>query len=116
EVLRRDGYHVRVAYDGPMALSVAAELLPDIALLDIGLPVQDGYEVARMLRDFLRRPELPLIAISGYGFPADHERSREAGFRAHLVKPLDIGALRALLAGLARELAASAPGAAPQSG
>jgi CheY-like chemotaxis protein/anti-sigma regulatory factor (Ser/Thr protein kinase) len=100
EALRRDGYRVRVAYDGPMALAAATELEPDVALLDIGLPVQDGYEVARQLRDLLQRPALPLIAVSGYAFPADQARSREAGFHAHLVKPLEITALRSVLVSL----------------
>jgi len=63
---------------------------PEIALLDIGLPVQDGYEVARQLRARWNETDLRLVAITSYGAAADHERSRDAGFVAHLTKPLDL--------------------------
>jgi CheY-like chemotaxis protein len=100
--LRLQGMAVEVANDGPQALNVAPEFRPDFALLDIGLPVMDGYELARRLRFAAGRdplaPPLTLIALTGYGERSDRERSREAGFVHHLVKPVDLDALLALIA------------------
>ena len=74
------GHRVVTASDGPQALDVLRTLSPDVAVLDIGLPVMDGYELARRTRDFLG-PRTPLlIAVTGYGQVEDAERSREAGF------------------------------------
>ena len=84
------GHRVEIAHDGPSALECARDLKPEVAILDIGLPVMDGYELARSL---LEMPELAtcrLIAVTGYGLPADRERSREAGFARHLVKPVSV--------------------------
>jgi PAS domain S-box-containing protein len=98
DTLTELGYEVAVANDGPSALRVAPELKPQVGLLDIGLPVMDGYELARRLRAL---PEVPadmrLVAITGYGQDADRCRSREAGFAAHLVKPIALDALTAAL-------------------
>jgi PAS domain S-box-containing protein len=92
DVLRKVGYEVTVAHDAPTALHIAAEFKPAIALLDIGLPVMDGYELARRLRSSL--PEPPrLIAVSGYGADADLARSRAAGFEVHLGKPVNFDTL-----------------------
>jgi signal transduction histidine kinase len=87
KALERLGYAVAIAHDGPAALRAAAVFEPEIALLDIGLPVMDGYELARRLRA-LRR--LHLVALSGYGQEADRQRSAEAGFEVHLTKPVDL--------------------------
>jgi PAS domain S-box-containing protein len=84
------GHGVRVAADGPTALEVAADFQPDVALLDIGLPVMDGYEVARRLRALPGCAQTRLIALTGYGQESDHDRSRRAGFEDHLVKPVDL--------------------------
>ncbi len=84
------GHGVRVAADGPTALEVAADFQPDVALLDIGLPVMDGYEVARRLRTLPGCAQTRLIALTGYGQESDHDRSRRAGFEDHLVKPVDL--------------------------
>src|SRR5690606_31061 len=82
------GHEVRVAHDGPHALAVAREFQPEAAVLDIGLPVMDGYELARGLCALL--PQRPrLIALTGYGQDSDRERARGAGFDLHLVKPVD---------------------------
>ena len=91
------GYRVGLALDGPSALRVAEYLRPAIALLDIGLPVMDGFELARRLRDSEQHASIKLVAITGYGQEADRERSREAGFDAHLVKPVDMDRLEVLL-------------------
>jgi signal transduction histidine kinase/ActR/RegA family two-component response regulator len=88
------GYRARIAVDGPRALTIADEFPPAIGVLDIGLPVMDGYELARHLR---ARGGIRLIAVTGYGQPSDHERSRAVGFDAHLVKPIELGELARLL-------------------
>lgn len=80
----------------PVALGSAAELQPDVALLDIGLPVMDGYDLARRLKAAL--PSSPrLVAITGYGQEHDHQRSQEAGFDAHLVKPVQAAQVLAVV-------------------
>ena len=91
------GYHVRAAFDGPSALRVAEEMHPAIALLDIGLPVMDGFELAGRLREMHGKAGLKLVAITGYGQETDRARSRDAGFDAHLVKPVDLEHLEQLL-------------------
>jgi signal transduction histidine kinase len=91
EVLRSVGHHVEVAHDGPAALGLVSRFHPEVAVLDIGLPVMDGYELARRLRGQLDR--LRCIAVTGYGQETDHARSRQAGFDLHLVKPVDLSVL-----------------------
>jgi len=92
------GHQVRTAYNGHDALAAACAFRPEVVLLDIGLPGMDGYEVARRLREAAGGKKMLLIAQTGYGQEEDRRRSREAGFYAHLVKPVDPGALKALLA------------------
>jgi PAS domain S-box-containing protein len=91
------GHDVRTAHDGPSALRVAEAFAPDVALVDIGLPLMDGFEVARRLRALPGLTGLRMIAVTGYGQPADRERSRAAGFDVHLVKPVDLDTIEALL-------------------
>ena len=100
EVLTGFGCAARAAHDGPSALEAADAFRPDVALLDIGLPVMDGYELARRLTQLPHLAELRLVAVTGYGQPRDRERSAEAGFHAHMVKPLDTTQLRDTLARL----------------
>lgn len=96
-VLRKRGYTVVLAFDGEQALAMAQAHRPEVVLLDIGLPGIDGYEVARRLRA-RPTPERPvLVAVTGYGQPADRQRSREAGFDHHLVKPVAMEKLLPLL-------------------
>jgi len=97
------GHEPRAARDGPGALAVAPAFRPDVALLDLGLPRMDGFELGRRLRDLPGLGGLPLIALSGYGDAKSRRRSGEAGFLAHLVKPADPAELEALLGVLARE-------------
>ncbi|HUR40299.1 MAG TPA: ATP-binding protein [Verrucomicrobiae bacterium] len=94
------GYTVRTALDGPSALRVANEFRPQVALLDIGLPVMDGYELCRRMREAHPETSLRLVALTGYGQASDRARSMEAGFDAHLVKPVDLAKLERLLDGL----------------
>lgn len=91
EYLTDLGHVTAVAHDGPSALVVAAQLHPDTAVLDIGLPGMDGYEVGAQLRR--DHHELRLIAVTGYGDEDDRERSSRAGFAAHFVKPINLSRL-----------------------
>jgi signal transduction histidine kinase len=84
------GYDVQHAADGPAGLQLAARFLPGLALVDIGLPGIDGYEVARRLRADPATRAMKLIALTGYGLAEDRRRVLEAGFDLHLVKPVDI--------------------------
>jgi PAS domain S-box-containing protein len=88
EVLRDQGHDVQVAHDGHQALQRVISFRPEVAILDIGLPVMDGYELAMALRD--RLPELRLLAVTGYGQERDRARSREVGFEKHFVKPVTL--------------------------
>ena len=93
------GYEVRTAYDGPEAIAAADEFNPAVALLDIGLPGMDGYEVAARLRPMLGN-EAVLVALTGYGQEEDRQRAFAAGFDLHLVKPTSVEALHELLSAL----------------
>jgi signal transduction histidine kinase/CheY-like chemotaxis protein len=89
ELLEDVGCEVRTAHDGPRALAIAADFRPTIAIVDIGLPVMDGYELASRLRDLLGVEAPRLIAMTGYGQPQDRAKSTRVGFAHHLVKPVD---------------------------
>jgi PAS domain S-box-containing protein len=91
------GYEVEWATDGPGGLAAARQFKPEIGLLDIGLPVMDGYELARRFAADQELARTRLIAITGYGQERDRERSRQAGFVAHLIKPLDVQVLRSVM-------------------
>ena len=101
-ILRHAGYSVQCAYTGPEGLKVAVEWRPDIVLMDIGLPGMDGYEVARRVRRdpglSAAKQKVRLIALTGYGRDTDILLSREAGFDAHMIKPVDLNDLEKLLA------------------
>jgi len=100
EALAFSGHDVREARDGASGLALAAEKTPDIALIDIGLPDLDGYEVARRLRAAPGGRSIGLVAITGYGQPEDQKRAFEAGFDAHITKPVAPERLRQVMAGL----------------
>jgi CheY-like chemotaxis protein len=98
-LLELDGHAVEAAEEGNAALDLARATDPDVALVDIGLPGMDGYEIARRLRARdARRPVL--IALTGYGQPEDRRRATEAGFDEMLVKPVDPTTLAEMLATL----------------
>jgi PAS domain S-box-containing protein len=97
-VLQADGHEVFHAGDGTDALKVFRRERPDIAIIDIGLPGMDGYEIARRLRAEPNGRDITLIALTGYGQPEDRERSRAAGFDRHLVKPASPEGLQAEMA------------------
>ena len=91
------GHEVETAGDGPGALAAAERFLPDIGLIDIGLPGMDGFEVARRLRALPGLEGVVLVAQTGWGQDADRRRSEEAGFDHHVVKPLDLEHLQRIL-------------------
>jgi CheY-like chemotaxis protein len=105
DLLRSSEHEVLVTLDGPAALAQAAAFGPDVALLDIGLPVMDGYELARKLRRLLPTP-IRLVAITGYGQEHDRQRCLDAGFAEHLVKPVE---WRQVLAAVEHESASVVP-------
>jgi signal transduction histidine kinase/DNA-binding response OmpR family regulator len=97
EVLRIDGYNVLSTVDPTAAIKLAADFAPDVALLDIGLPGMDGYQLVAELKRIPQLAETRFIAVTGYGQQADQQRAHEAGFALHLVKPVDIEDLRRVL-------------------
>ena len=99
------GHELATAHDGAGALDLAAGFHPDVALLDVGMPGMDGYELARRLRADPAQQGLLLAAMTGWGEERDRERAREAGFDHHFRKPADIKALTRMLAGVASRAA-----------
>jgi PAS domain S-box-containing protein len=97
-LLQSAGHEVHEAADGRQGLDMALSLRPDVALIDLGLPGLDGYEVARQLRVADERRKILLVAVTGYGSSDDRERSLLAGFDVHLVKPVDPDLLAGVLA------------------
>ncbi len=97
-LLTLEGNNVLSAYNGESAVKIAIEHRPEVILLDIGLPDIDGYEAARRIRQKL--PKVLLIALTGWGQDEDRQRSREAGFDHHLVKPVEIDTLKNLIAAI----------------
>lgn len=105
-LLERWGYSVQVASAGVVALERMESFWPDVVLLDIGMPVMDGYEVARRIRQLSRiheaRPRPHLVAMTAYGYGDAIRRVREAGFDSYLAKPLDPDRLQRFLLALFR--------------
>jgi len=101
-MLQLFGHQTETVYSAQRALEMAVEYRPDFVVLDIGLPGMDGYEVARRLRQIPELKDIRLIAATGYGQDADRQRSEEAGFNYHLVKPIDPEKLQKVLEMLGR--------------
>jgi len=97
-LLRALGHHAQIACDGPQALEMAVRIAPDLILLDIGLPGMDGFEVAQRLRTTEEGRRARLIAVTGYGQEENTQRVRSADFDSHLLKPVGLEALTAILA------------------
>ncbi|MFS8609814.1 MAG: response regulator, partial [Gammaproteobacteria bacterium] len=108
-LLEANGAEVRVATTGPQALAAYARFEPDVVLLDIGLPGMSGYEVARRLRAEFPTRATMLVALTGWGRQEDVSRARDVGFDDHLVKPVDLAALRRLLASSKRSASDNSP-------
>jgi signal transduction histidine kinase/DNA-binding response OmpR family regulator len=97
DLLSTRGYQIHVAHDAAEVLRLARDFVPDVALLDIGLPAMDGYELARRLRELPAWRDVRLVALTGYGQGTDRARSVEVGFDHHLVKPIDLATLERYL-------------------
>lgn len=100
-LLNELGHQTEIAHNGIQAIALVEQFRPEVVLCDLGLPGIDGYEVAKRLRHRSNLPELYLISTSGYGQEEDKQRALEAGFDAHLVKPIDFRELQRLLSELA---------------
>jgi CheY-like chemotaxis protein len=98
-LIELSGHEVLVAENGVRGLEMLKSARPDIALVDIGLPGMDGYEIARRFRAEPDGHRVLLVALTGYGSSTDRDRSRQAGFDLHLLKPVDPQALKSLLDG-----------------
>jgi CheY-like chemotaxis protein/two-component sensor histidine kinase len=98
-LLQGDGHRVSVAYDGIEGLALARRVKPHAALLDLGLPGMNGFELARQMRMDPELADVAIVAVSGYGQASDRERSAQAGFDAHLLKPVGLDDLYRALAG-----------------
>ena len=96
------GHETRTAHDGESAVAAAESFLPDVVLLDIGLPKLNGYEVAQRIREKPWGASMFLIAVTGWGQEEDRQRSTEVGLNVHMVKPVEPAALEKLLAELAQ--------------
>jgi len=92
------GHEVALASDGPSGVERVLEERPDVALIDVGLPGMNGYEVARAIRKGIPTGGIRLIAVTGYGQPSDRESAMQAGFDMHLLKPIEPKMLESLLA------------------
>src|SRR5690349_16275471 len=100
-LLGAKGYAANAAYSGAAAIEEAERSRPDVVLLDIGMPETSGFDVARALRDYRRAPKPVIVAVTGAAEPSDRLAARMAGFDHYLVKPVEVGALVALLGKLA---------------
>lgn len=89
ELLRNSGHDVRVAYEPAAALVLASGFMPEVALLDVGLPVMDGYELAAQMRQELGENSPKIFSLTGFGQPGDFERSAAEGLQGHFVKPVE---------------------------
>jgi CheY-like chemotaxis protein len=95
-LLKLLGHRVVAAVDGSQGIALALQARPEVALIDIGLPGLDGFQVAEQIRAALGQT-IRLVAMTGFGQPDDRRRAREAGFDAHLVKPVEVDALQQIL-------------------
>ena len=102
-MLKLMGNEARTAHDGLEALDVAAAFRPDLVLLDIGMPSLNGYDTAQRLRQQPWGKNVVLVALTGWGQDVEKQRSLEAGFDFHMVKPVDPAALEKLLGGPSRK-------------
>jgi PAS domain S-box-containing protein len=101
-LLQMLGHTTRLAHDGASALKCAGEFVPDVVLLDIGLPVADGFQVARWIREERTLSKVLIVALTGYGQEADKQRADAAGFDHHLVKPVDFAKIEDILSTVTR--------------
>jgi two-component system CheB/CheR fusion protein len=98
ELLEDSGFSCRATDRGVAALEILSELQPEVAIVDLGLPEIDGFELARRIRAMPQHAGMCLVALTGYGQPSDRTRTKEAGFDTHLVKPVQVDQLLEVLA------------------
>jgi len=98
DLLREFGHSVEVARNGEEGVALILDTEPDVAIVDVGMPVLDGYGVAQRVRAKLGADRVRLVAMTGFGLEKDRRKALEAGFDAHLVKPVEVGALMTVLA------------------
>jgi PAS domain S-box-containing protein len=110
-LLKTSGHDARTALTGPTALEAALDYRPNVVLLDIGLPGLDGYEVAKRMRQQPGLRNAVLVAMTGYGQASDRQRSHDAGFDHHLVKPADFGKVQQILATISEKATRCSPSA-----
>ena len=96
-LIRQLGHEVEIVHDGSAALRAVEGYRPEVILLDIGMPGMNGFEVAQRLRELGRVPRLRIVAVTGWGKPEDRQRSREAGFDMHLIKPVELSEIQQAL-------------------
>ena len=113
QLLQHGGHSVHAAADGRSGLELILSAQPDVALIDIGLPMLNGYELARKIRNHEQLNDVHLIALTGYGLPADQTAATDAGFDTHLTKPLNISSLNELLTRLSADTAGCVNPASP---
>jgi CheY-like chemotaxis protein len=109
-LLIRMGHDVAFTTDPRRALGLAREFCPDLILMDIGMPKVDGYELCRTFRASADLEQVWIIAVSAYGGEQDRQKSRRAGFDAHIQKPVDLAVLSSILAECGNPLERRAPG------
>jgi PAS domain S-box-containing protein len=102
-LLRAFGHEARLAHDGVSAMQAALEYVPEVVLLDIGLPIVSGYAVAKWIREEPALKDAVLVALTGYGQESDRQLSQEAGFDHHLVKPVDFAKVQSILSEVAEQ-------------
>ena len=111
ELLEVWGYRVEVAEDGAQGIEKAIQNSPGIALIDIGLPGLDGYQVAHRIREAFGERPIILVALTGHADPEDRRRALESGFDAHMPKPINAEKLNSLLSGVQAEMTTTPPSA-----
>ena len=109
------GHETRTAHDGESAVEAAETFLPEVILLDIGLPKLNGYEVAQRIREHTWGSSMFLIAVTGWGQDEDRRKAREAGFDCHFTKPLSPSALEDVLGTVAQRVASARDDGTPRT-
>jgi len=99
-LLEANGHRLHVAHDGRVGLEAAKEFMPDVVLLDIGMPVMNGYETAQEIRKIPALAHTTLVALTGWAAEEDRLKSKDAGFDYHLSKPAELATIKALLSQL----------------
>jgi PAS domain S-box-containing protein len=109
QIVRLVGYEVKVAYDGPSGIAVAEQFVPQVVLLDLGMPDMSGYAALERMRTLAGGPQMRVAAVTGFGNEDDRQRTKAAGFDTHLTKPVDFALLESFLARAKQQQAGASP-------